>query len=136
MLVIFDEQDAICHTTALNVLALPVMLMMPMAHELRQPGALLGREHLGNVRQGSDHALRGHFRKLHFRMTDVPECHTINARLRQCLEHRLLVLVMLLSHWCQILHSCLDNPFDLLALIVTGVNTAQYPICRELDARP
>ena len=109
---------------------------MPPAHELRQPGALLGREHLGNVRQGSDQALGRRLRQLQFRMPDVPQCRTINARLRQCLEHRLLVLVMLLAHWHQVLHSRLDNRFDLLTLFVTGINTAQYPIRRELEARP
>jgi hypothetical protein len=46
------------------------------------------------------------------------------------------ILVMLLSHWRQLLHSHLDNRFDLLALFVTGLNAAQYPIRRELDARP
>src|SRR5262245_53287031 len=47
-----------------------------------------------------------------------------------------MVLVMLLSHWRQVLHSRLDNRFDLLALLVTGINAAQYPIRRELEARP
>src|SRR6266436_6045905 len=69
-------------------------------------------------------------------MTDVPECRTIDARLCQCLEHRLLVLVMLLAHWHQVLHSRLDNRFDLLTLFVTGINAAQYPIRRELETRP
>jgi hypothetical protein len=46
------------------------------------------------------------------------------------------ILVMLLSHWRQVLHSRLDNRFDLLALFVTGIHAAQYPIRRELDAGP
>src|SRR5437870_9171887 len=42
---------------------------------------------------------------------------------------------MLLSHLPQILDSRLDNRFDPLALLVSGLDAAQEPIRGELDTR-
>src|SRR5262249_52311073 len=68
-------------------------------------------------------------------VSDVSQCRTINGRLRQRLQQCLPILQMLLSHLPQLLDRRLDDSFDLLTLLVTGLDAAQEPIRRELDTR-
>src|SRR5437899_2095735 len=77
--------------------------VMPAAGELNQLGALLWREYLCNVPQGSDKPLGSRIRQLQFGVTDVPERRTINGRLCQHLQQCLPVLVMLFAHLRQVL---------------------------------
>ena len=48
------------------------LLVVPTVRKFKQPGALLWRKHLGNIRQGRHQPLRGGVRKLQFGAAEIP----------------------------------------------------------------